>query len=110
MVQSSAGVERYVVLKRVHKHRASDIQFVHMFLDEARLAAQLQHPNIAQVFDTGKLGDTYFKPTPKNYKVTWMARNEDFFAQDLGTDIELPEIFHRETATLSEGPREANAA
>lgn len=58
--QSDAGVERYVVLKRVHKHRASDIKFVHMFLDEARLAAQLQHPNIAQVFDTGKLGDSYF--------------------------------------------------
>ncbi len=28
----------------------------------------------------GKLGDTYFSPTPKNYKITWMARNEDFFA------------------------------
>ena len=28
----------------------------------------------------GKLGDTYFKPEPGNYKVVWMARNEDFFA------------------------------
>ncbi|MDI6402811.1 glycoside hydrolase family 20 zincin-like fold domain-containing protein, partial [Balneolaceae bacterium ANBcel3] len=28
----------------------------------------------------GELGDTYFVPEPKNYKVTWMARNEDFFA------------------------------
>lgn len=28
----------------------------------------------------GKLGDTYFDPLPTNYKVTWMARNEDFFA------------------------------
>lgn len=28
----------------------------------------------------GKLGDTYFQPTPTNYKVVWMARNEDFFA------------------------------
>ena len=28
----------------------------------------------------GKLGDTYFDPPPANYKVTWMARNEDFFA------------------------------
>lgn len=28
----------------------------------------------------GKLGDTYFKPEPANYKVTWQARNEDFFA------------------------------
>ena len=28
----------------------------------------------------GKLGDTYFVPRPKNYKITWQARNEDFFA------------------------------
>ena len=31
-----------------------------MFLDEARLASQLQHPNIPQVFDVGRFGDTYF--------------------------------------------------
>ena len=56
----SAGVERYVVLKRILRHRADDQVFVRMFLDEARLAAQLQHPNIAQVYDIGKLGDSYF--------------------------------------------------
>ena len=28
----------------------------------------------------GKLGDTYFKPTPTNYKIVWQVRNEDFFA------------------------------
>jgi hypothetical protein len=28
----------------------------------------------------GELGDTYFIPRPKNYKITWQARNEDFFA------------------------------
>ena len=28
----------------------------------------------------GALGDTYFKPQPPNYKITWMIRNEDFFA------------------------------
>jgi len=57
---STAGVERYVVLKRILKHKANDAAFVRMFLDEARLAAQLQHPNIAQVYDIGKLGDSYF--------------------------------------------------
>ncbi len=57
---SSAGVERYVVLKRILRHRANDQAFVRMFLDEARLAALLQHPNIAQVYDIGKLGDSYF--------------------------------------------------
>ncbi|MBA3393452.1 MAG: protein kinase [Deltaproteobacteria bacterium] len=58
--ESTAGVERYVVLKRVLRHHANDIKFVNMFLDEARLSARLQHPNIAQVYDTGKLGDSYF--------------------------------------------------
>jgi serine/threonine-protein kinase len=57
---NNAGVERYVVLKRVLQHRADDERFVGMFLDEARLASQLQHPNIAQVYDIGKLGDSYF--------------------------------------------------
>jgi serine/threonine protein kinase len=57
---STGGVERYVVLKRILRHRAHDQAFVRMFLDEARLAAQLQHPNIAQVYDIGKLGDSFF--------------------------------------------------
>jgi serine/threonine protein kinase len=54
------GIERYVVLKRVLREHAKDSHFVRMFLDEARLVAQLQHPNIAQVYDLGKLGDSYF--------------------------------------------------
>jgi tRNA A-37 threonylcarbamoyl transferase component Bud32 len=57
---TAAGVARHVVLKRVSRDRAHDTQFLRMFLDEARLAAQLQHPNIAQVYDVGKLGDSYF--------------------------------------------------
>jgi serine/threonine-protein kinase len=55
-----AGVERYCVLKRILRERAGDAQFVQMFLDEAKLAAQLQHPNIASVYDIGMLGDSYF--------------------------------------------------
>jgi serine/threonine protein kinase len=57
---SVAGVERYVVLKRILRERASDATFVQMFLEEARLAAQLNHPHVAQVYDIGKLGDSYF--------------------------------------------------
>ncbi|MFN0252230.1 MAG: serine/threonine-protein kinase, partial [Kofleriaceae bacterium] len=57
---SAAGVERYVVLKRILRERASDANFVQMFLEEARLAAQLNHPHVAQVYDIGKLGDSYF--------------------------------------------------
>jgi len=36
-------------------------------------------PKLVQVHG-GKLGDTYFKPEPENYKITWMVRNEDFWA------------------------------
>ncbi|MBA3498986.1 MAG: serine/threonine protein kinase, partial [Deltaproteobacteria bacterium] len=54
------AVQRYVVLKRVLREHARDITFIRMFLEEARLAAQLQHANIAQVYDAGKLGDSYF--------------------------------------------------
>ena len=57
---NEAGIERYVVLKRVLAERSKDTHFAEMFLDEARLAAQLQHPNIAQVHDIGKLGGSYF--------------------------------------------------
>ncbi len=57
---SAAGVARFVVLKRVLRERAHDFRFLQMFLEEARLAAQLQHPNIAQVYEVGRLGDSYF--------------------------------------------------
>jgi serine/threonine-protein kinase len=57
---STVGIERYVVLKRILPERAHDTSFVQMFLDEARLAAQLQHPNIAQVYDVGRLGESFF--------------------------------------------------
>jgi serine/threonine protein kinase len=55
-----AGFERYVVLKRIRPERDDDPRWITMFLDEARLAAQLQHPNVAQVYDLGQIGDAYF--------------------------------------------------
>ena len=54
------GMQRHVVLKRILRNKASDKSFVKMFLEEARVAAQLQHPNIAQVYDVGRLGASYF--------------------------------------------------
>ncbi len=56
----AGGMERHVVLKRIAREHATDTAYVQMFLDEARLAAQLHHPNIAQVYDVGRLGASYF--------------------------------------------------
>ncbi len=59
-VVNEAGIERHVVLKRVLPAHTRDPVFAQMFFDEASLAAQLQHPNIAQVHDIGKLAGSYF--------------------------------------------------
>ena len=58
--ETVTGVERYCVLKRILPHESSNAHFVEMFLNEARLATQLQHPNIASVYDIGMVEDSYF--------------------------------------------------
>ena len=54
------GFERRVALKRPLPHVADDPELVAMFLDEARLAANLRHPHIAQVLEVGRDGGSYF--------------------------------------------------
>lgn len=52
--EAAQGFRRRVAVKTILPQLASDPDFVTMFSDEARLAAQLEHPNIAQVFDFGE--------------------------------------------------------
>jgi len=54
------GFEKLVVIKRLLPQFSSDPRFVATFLNEARLAARLRHPNITQIHDLGKMGDTFF--------------------------------------------------
>lgn len=54
------GFQKWVAIKRIHRHLAEDETFIRMFLDEARIAARISHPNVAQVFDLGKHKDTYW--------------------------------------------------
>jgi serine/threonine protein kinase len=55
-----AGFERLVAVKRILPSIAEDQEFIAMFVDEAKLAVQLTHPNIAQIFELGKVGESYF--------------------------------------------------
>jgi serine/threonine-protein kinase len=55
-----AGFEKTVVLKRIRPHLAEKKNFVKMFLNEARLAAQLSHHNIVQILDLGRVDESYF--------------------------------------------------
>src|SRR3954462_6470413 len=57
---SEGNFEKLVVIKRILPHLATgpaNSDFVAMFLDEARLAAELRHPNIVNVVDVGKAAD-----------------------------------------------------
>lgn len=55
-----AGFERLVAIKRILPSIAEDKEFIAMFIDEAKLAVELTHPNIAQIFELAKVGESYF--------------------------------------------------
>ena len=50
-MRSTHGVTKLVVVKELHEHLAADAECRAMFLDEARLAARLNHPNVVQTFE-----------------------------------------------------------
>lgn len=58
--RADGAPEQRIVIKRILPQLAADPHFVTMFLNEARIAARLSHPNIVQLFDLGKEGQSYF--------------------------------------------------
>ncbi len=59
-VVDDAGFVRFLVIKRIQPKHADNSSFVRMFTDEARISAELQQENIAQVYDFGQITDQYF--------------------------------------------------
>nr|HEX4317108.1 serine/threonine-protein kinase [Kofleriaceae bacterium] len=55
-----AGFEKLAVIKKVLPHLAADASFISRFVDEAQVAIKLQHVNVAQVFEVGRVGNEYF--------------------------------------------------
>jgi serine/threonine-protein kinase len=47
------GFQRFVAMKRLHPHLATEKEFVEMFLDEARIAARIHHPNVVPILEVG---------------------------------------------------------
>jgi serine/threonine protein kinase len=56
----SGRPRRRVALKRLYRHIADIPELLASFIDEARLARYLSHPNIAQVYEFGRIAGTYF--------------------------------------------------
>ncbi|HEX3481877.1 MAG TPA: serine/threonine-protein kinase, partial [Kofleriaceae bacterium] len=60
MIQGPGGFNKLVVVKELKPELVEEPAFLTMFLDEARLAARLSHPNIVQTNEVGNDGDRYF--------------------------------------------------
>jgi len=54
-MRGEEGFEKIVAIKRIVPHMAANDAFITMFIDEAKLAAQLNHNNITHIFDLGKV-------------------------------------------------------
>ena len=54
-VEGPAGFEKKVVIKRILPHHCNDKRYVDMFLDEARIAARFNHPNLVQIHELAKI-------------------------------------------------------
>ena len=54
------GFRRFVAIKRLHPHLAREREFVEMFLDEARLAAGIHHPNVVPILEVGASERGYY--------------------------------------------------
>ena len=59
-LSGAGGFQRFVAIKRLHPHLANDQEFVQMFLDEARLAARLHHPNVVPILEIGTSANGYY--------------------------------------------------
>ena len=55
-----AGFQRLVAIKRLHPHLANEPDFIEMFLDEARLAARIHHPNVVPIQEVGESTSGYY--------------------------------------------------
>jgi eukaryotic-like serine/threonine-protein kinase len=71
--QGPAGFKRAAVVKRLLESLTAETEFLTMFLEEARLAAQIHHPNVVSVYDFEKEGETYFMAMEYVHGVTLRA-------------------------------------
>lgn len=54
------GFEKVLAIKKILSGYGQDDKYIEMFVDEAKIAAELTHPNIVQIYDLGKKDDYYF--------------------------------------------------
>jgi serine/threonine-protein kinase len=60
MQEGMGGFEKLVVIKRIFQHYCEDERFLQMFMDEARLAASIRHPNVVEILDIERDATGFF--------------------------------------------------
>src|SRR5688500_13786296 len=87
-----SGFEREVAIKRILPSVAEDSEFIRMFIDEAKIAVQLSHPNIAQIYDLGCDGGVYYIAMElvhgRDLRAVWRQHH------DRGTAMGIPMAVH----------------
>jgi serine/threonine-protein kinase len=96
-------LERKVALKVIHPHLAKDKSFVDKFQREAKMAAQLSHPNLVNVFDQGADGEVIFLVMEYVPGITLRDAMNDFGSLDANKALEIIE-------PLTEGLAAAHSA
>jgi len=83
------GFQKIVAIKKILPHLADNEEFIAMFANEAKLAAQLNHPHIVHIFDLGKIeGGGYF--IAMEYVDGRDLRGLLHSAQEVGSQLPIP--------------------
>jgi len=88
-----AGFQKWVAVKRIHEHLSQQPELVTMFLDEARIAASLHHPNLAQVFELAEsdagylLAMEYLHGEPLSAVIARASERGDRLAPELAAHV-----------------------
>jgi len=86
------GFERLLAVKKILSSIAEDESFIEMFIDEAKIAGQLNHPNIAQIYDLGKVDGSYYIAleyiSGKDMKTIFER------ARRVGEEVDIPQVCH----------------
>ncbi len=56
----AARFEKIIAIKRIHPNMSDDKDFIKMFIDEAKISGQLNHPNIAGIYELGRIEGHHF--------------------------------------------------
>jgi serine/threonine protein kinase len=107
--EGPARVSKHAAIKVVHPHLIAERDFIHMFLDEARIAALLDHPNVCRVLDFGHAEGTYYLAMEYLLGETWSSVRVALSLHPEGRQL-LPAVAAHVLAQACEGLHAAHEA